>query len=33
MSLKKGNDETSFKMSTIKILEEMSYNVTLKNGF
>ena len=33
MSLKKGNDDTSFKMSTIKILEEMSYNVTLKNGF
>ena len=33
MSLKKGNDDTSFKMSTIKILEEMSYNVTLKSGF
>ena len=33
MSLKKGNDDTSFKMSTIKILEEMSYKVTLKNGF
>ena len=33
MSLKKGNDDTSFKMSKIKILEEMSYNVTLKNGF
>ena len=33
LSLEKGNDDTSFKMSTIKILEAMSYNVTLNNGF